>query len=439
MELNERHRFFYRAWCVRACLAPVVLLVSLIVILPSVRAEDWPTYRHDIRRSAVTVESLDSESLQETWVYEASYRPTTAWAGPAKRDSYRNMTGLRSMRNYDSGFPVIVVGDDLYFGSSADDSVHCLDAVTGEKRWSYCTDGPVRIAPTYYDEKIYFGSDDGYAYCVRAEDGTLVWRVKPSPAERLVPSNGKLISLWPCRTGVLVDDGKAYFSCSMLPWETSYFCAVDADTGFFEGDGLYLKTFSQITLEGAPAASSSHIYAPQGRREPRVLDRLTGQSRGTLQGGGGVFALLASDDRFFHAPGNKTGWITESDAVTRDRTATFDGGHCLVVSDSTSYLLRDGTLVAMDRATRRPVWTRECDYSHSLMLAGDVLIAGGDDEIAAFRAADGEAIATRPVVGKVHGLVVANGGLFVSTDMGRIHAFRPTTRVEWFHAQPSGH
>jgi len=130
------------------------------------------------------------------------------------------------MRNYDPVFHVIVAGESVYFGSSADDSVHCLDAATGEERWTYCTDGPVRIAPTYSDGNVYFGSDDGHAYCVRASDGRLVWKFSPRGDGRLVLNNGHLIPFSPCRTGVLIKDGTAYFAASMLPWKDSYLCAV---------------------------------------------------------------------------------------------------------------------------------------------------------------------------------------------------------------------
>jgi outer membrane protein assembly factor BamB len=58
-----------------------------------------------------------------------------------------------------------------------------------------------------------------------------------------------------------------------------------------------------------------------------------------------------------------------------------------------------------------------------LILAGDMLFAGGDDLIAAYSISDGTRLWQASVAGKAHGLVVANGRLFVSTDKGKIYCF----------------
>jgi outer membrane protein assembly factor BamB len=194
-------------------------------------AADWPTYRHDNRRSGVSGETLAAESLAAVWTYRSPQPPQPAWAGPAKWDAYAGIRPLRSMRNYDPVFHVIAAGDSVYFGSSADDSLHCLDAATGSEKWRFTTDAPVRVAPTLVGDVLYFGSDDGFAYAVRANDGALIWKYAPTPDRRRILNNGRFISHWPIRTGVLVADGTAYFAASLLPWRETYLCAVDARTG----------------------------------------------------------------------------------------------------------------------------------------------------------------------------------------------------------------
>ena len=56
----------------------------------------------------------------------------------------------------------------VYFGSSVEHTINCLDADTGATNWSFFTDGPVRMSPTVQNGKVYAGSDDGNAMVVTA-------------------------------------------------------------------------------------------------------------------------------------------------------------------------------------------------------------------------------------------------------------------------------
>jgi hypothetical protein len=71
------------------------------------------------------------------------------------------------------------------------------------------------------------------------------------------------------------------------------------------------------------------------------------------------------------------------------------------------------------------LWKTDADCPHDLILAGETLFAGGDDRVAAFDTTTGKMRWSASVTGKAHGLVVANGRLFVSTDRGTIHCFGP--------------
>ena len=121
---------------------------GLLLVAVAAAAEDWPTHRHDNRRSGITDEEFKPVRLKVRWVWRSPSAPQPAWAGPAKWDAYARIPKLGAMRDYDRAFGMAVAGGKVYFGSSADDSVHCLDAGTGKERWVYTTDGPVRISPT---------------------------------------------------------------------------------------------------------------------------------------------------------------------------------------------------------------------------------------------------------------------------------------------------
>ncbi len=406
--------------------------IGLLLAAPLLMAADWPTYMHDIARSGVTDESLTVQNLQERWVHTSPAPPRVAWDGGAPWDAWRSGGAgspfeLVPMRDFDFVFHVSASGGRLYFGSSTTDSVHCLDVPTGVEQWYYVTDGPVRYPPTVSDGKLYFGSDDGHAYCIDALDASFVWKYSPSDATRLVGNNGSLIPLWPVRTGTAVLDGSVYFAASLVSWEDSYLCAVDALTGSDQGTGRY-KVSGGVTPMGAIMVSPSRIYLTQGRLHPHVFDRADGSLLDTAGswGHGGCFALLTDDDAFVHghSRANTAGReVREYDASTVDLLATHANARRLVVSGGTSYVLTETTLAAIDRSDQSLVWFVSCDCPHALVLAGGVLFAGGRNVVRAYDATDGSLLWSSPVQGRARGLAVAEGCLFVSTDTGAIHAF----------------
>ena len=392
-------------------------------------AADWPTYQQNNRRNAHTDESLDVPQLTIQWTWTSSALPDPAWSGPAKWDAYAGIRGLRSMRNYDPVFHPISVKGAIWFGSTAYEGVYCLNASTGKVRWRFATEGPVRVAPTWLEGRLYFAADDGFAYCLDADSGALIWKFRPAPEVDKIVNNGRLIPFWPCRSGVLVDKQVAYFTASMLPWKTSYLCAVDALRGTPDGPGCFVREINEQTMEGPLVASPTRLIVPQGRVAPQLFARNDGKPLGALKGGGGSFVVLTNEDLILHGPGNKKGWITASNSATGETIATYKRGNAMVVANAISYMLTDDTLAATDVVRRKALWQTECDCGLSLILAGGTLFAGGVDKVAAFRARDGQRVWEREVSGSAYGLVVANGQLLVSTDRGWLYAFAVGERV----------
>jgi len=407
-------------------------LVALIIFCAFgvADADDWPTYMHDNARSGVTAENLPDE-LDEDWIYVSPVPPQVAWDGGAPWDSYRSsgtiICDLTPQRDFDFVFAVTIVGDMLYFGSSVTDSVHCLDVRTGQQKWFFTTEGPVRYPPSYDDGKLYFGSDDGHAYCINASDGSFIWKYSPSEDTRLIGNNGSLIPMWPVRTGTAVLDGKVYFAASLVNWQSSYLCSLNAQTGSDSGTGHY-RVSGGVTPMGAIMASATKLYLLQGRLSPYTFNRSNGSSSGTFgeRGQSGCYALLTSDSRFVrgnakvHAAGQE---LTEHDTITKDRIATYPNARRLVVSGDSAYIITWTTLKAVRRSNGSNRWSVPCDYPHVLILAGDVLFAGGTNKVAAFSTTDGQQIWSRVVDGRARALAAAGGRLFVSTDTGNIHVF----------------
>ena len=125
----------------------VVATVLTLGFASPLWAGDWPVYRHDPNRSGATPEQLPAKDLKPAWVFQSPIAPQPAWDAPARWDAYRKQGGIPFTRNYDAAFQSIVVGQRLYFGSSADDSIHCINTQTGETPTDAATgDGPIDAA-----------------------------------------------------------------------------------------------------------------------------------------------------------------------------------------------------------------------------------------------------------------------------------------------------
>jgi len=170
-----------------------------------------------------------------------------------------------SMVSDDDSFRVTAAGDAAYFASSAENLVYAVEAATGKVRWTFAANAPPRYAPAVANGKVYFGSDDGVAWCLNAADGSVVWSVNAAPTGS--PRRRRLISVWPIRTGVLVENGVAYFAAGLFPTEGVYLHAVNAETG----KPLWTKAIDQ----GGKGGPSPQGYLLAGNDSLWVTSRVS--------------------------------------------------------------------------------------------------------------------------------------------------------------------
>ena len=442
-----------------------IYLFSLVTLG---QAADWPTYQHDYARSGVARESLLAP-FTDGWVHRSRHAPRPAWRGEAKWDGYNKVYDLKSRQIFDYAYHPVIADGLLYYGSSADDKIYCLDAATGEQRWTFFTEGPVRLAPTIAEGRVFVGSDDGHAYCLEAKSGTLVWKTQIGPRDYRIPGNSRIISRWPLRTGIVIIDDLAYCAAGMFPSEGVLITAIEADTGKIK----WQQKQTDLPAQGYMLASHTRLYVPAGRNNPVVLNRADGKRIRVVSGQGGTYALLTGDNLVF-GPG-KTGTLGFVESNQSDQLATFKGNH-MIVTPSRSFLQSDTDLSALDRSRyldlarkRRPLKSRlgklqdelkkvkagerqrqilkdagklgkqldevqsamqECfawrvpsSQPLSIVLAGQTLITGGHNEVAAYSAKDGSQLWQARADGEVFGLAVADGRLYASTSKGVIHCF----------------
>ena len=384
---------------------------------------DWPTHRHDDRRSGATAEACDPATLSAAWTHTTGTPPRTAWAGAAKYDAFARILGLKSMRNYDPVFHPVIAGGKVLYGSSVDHGVHCLDAATGEALWTGTTGGPVRIAPAVVDGVVFVGADDGILRALALEDGRELWKFTPVATPGRVIHEGNCISLWPCRTGAMVVGDTVYAAFSLLPWKRSYLVAVDRRTGR-PGDGGFVRELDAVTLEGPLLATSTQVLCPQGRIAPVAFSREDGRPLGALPGGGGCSVVIGDDGRVFHGPGNKAGEFYVSEGPARKMLARYEGAVALVAEGGDIYVLTEVAIMKVG-SDGQVAWKSDVTGGVELIKAGGQLFVGGRDEVRGFEAADGKDVWRAPIRGRAFGLAAAGGRLLASTDEGAIHCFAP--------------
>lgn len=440
---TERH-----LWPVHFCVSCCVLATALGMALPAF-AEDWPTYMHDPTRSGVSGETL-TLPLAELWAYVPPTEPKPAWPDP--QVGWSELPKLK----FDDAFHVAMAGDAVYFGSSVDHGVHALDAATGARRWTIFTEGPVRLAPTVAGGRVYAGSDDGAVYCVDAKDGRLAWSMRPMPGTTRILGAGRLMSLWPVRTDVLVDGGVAYCGAGIFPARGTALVALDAASGkqLWKASQIPKESYVTLSPQGYLLASAEQVYVPCGRTAPLTYARKDGTLRGSMvksydvvAGKGlvsGDYGVLIDDRLYLGTQNVLHGYRPDGKHVdswngTRQLVATSNRYYRLTGQPPPKYGRETEekmcVVTAIDRKAfdaagrKNPVprevvqWTYAGAKLQSIIVAGSHVAVGGSNEVIFLDAATGKEVWRSKVDGLASGLAVANGRLVVSTDKGRIHCF----------------
>jgi outer membrane protein assembly factor BamB len=69
----------------------------------------------------------------------------------------------------------LVIDNTIYAGNR-DGYFYALDAITGNLKWAYRTDGPILFSAAYKNGILYFASNDAHTYALNAMNGLLVWK-----------------------------------------------------------------------------------------------------------------------------------------------------------------------------------------------------------------------------------------------------------------------
>ena len=365
----------------------IVLLVVACVSQTVTHAADWPMWRANAGRTGVSSESLP-DTLKHSWTVGL----------PPLKPAYRD-----SRLQFDAGYEPIAVGDLLFVASSRNDSVTAYDARTSKQQWRFYAEGPVRFAPCAWQDRIFFGSDDGYLYCLKQETGELVWRFQAAPTNRKLLGNQRMISVWPVRGGAVVADDRVYFAAGVFSFEGIFVYCLDAATGevtwLNDSTGAIYgihphsaEAFGGLTPQGYLVVRGDELIIPCGSAYPARLNRSTGE-------------------------------LIEFELPKKGR---YPGGWFAALDEETARDVRRGKIV-FDEAINQKLHedkiyqgAGKTDVQSTIKLAQRKL-----------KFADGW-----PGVDQdIHSMLAANGRLFVVTKSGWIHGFDdaspdPKRRIE---------
>lgn len=171
---------------------------------PSENTADWPMYRHDMQRTAATAVSAP-EKPEILW-QTAALSP----ASPVLAKSLFLVDQRINAASPDALTGPTVSSGKVFVALAQASQVVALDEKTGKTLWTFHAAARIDAPPTIYKGLCLFGCNDGWVYCLRADDGRLVWRTRVAPAERRMIAYGKIESVWPVVGGVVVAGDTAY-------------------------------------------------------------------------------------------------------------------------------------------------------------------------------------------------------------------------------------
>jgi outer membrane protein assembly factor BamB len=424
----------------RSLQVPALVVVCCSFSIAS--AADWPMWRHDARRSAATEQELPA-NMQLSWTRSLP-RLVPAWSDQPKLQ-------------FDQAYEPVVAQGRLMVASSYDDSVTAYSTRDGKELWKFFAEGPVRFAPLVHQGRVYFGSDDGYLYCLDASSGELAWKFRGGPSDRKVLGNERLISAWPVRGAPVMADDTIYFAAGIWPFMGIFLHALDAESDKVvwtnDGDGsMYIKqphnsdSFAGVAPQGPLVAVANRLLVPGGRSVPACYDRTTGEfvyyqlAENGKRGGG--YAVMATESLLVNG-GGAFDLATEKylgdagELAVADETSLigYDDGKVRIKDLATSKVEMVETLDRKGAKTQVGKWSiritgeMKSPELTTLIKAGSRLVAGAKGKVfvalPAPVAGEKELNVTweAAIEGTPVSLVAADDRLFVSTLEGELYCF----------------
>ena len=340
--------------------------------------------------------------LVPKYALRVTLRPRDAVTAPARPPFDAPARRPRWVR--DLGSPIwadVTAAAGVVLAATDAGELHAVDPRTGEDRWVLKTGGAIRARPVVIDQDVIVQSDDGAMYRVDVKTGAQKWRATIGPAVRRVPvgdpasrydnrasavaharnrlfvgmQDGRILAL-DANKGTLIWEHKTGDSVIATPVVASarVFCgSMDGKIyALNAADGTRIwahDTGAAVTT--AVALHQNHLLAGSRSYDFQALDAATGspvwtryfwfswvESPATVHDG---IAYIGSSDAgrvsAIDATSGKVVWTSEVRGSAWGQPAVTATRVYEAVAGVTNYIApHEGRVVALDRATGKPVW-----------------------------------------------------------------------------------
>ena len=329
--------------------------------------------------------------------------------------------------------------------------------------------------PPLFPKTALFWFGRWYGVLSECRTGDIIWTYTASNMSEKVIGNGRMISICPVRTGIIVKENTVYFAAGLFPTIDVYVIALNAETG----TEIWREKQDQLTPQGYPVASDLNFYVPTSRTQPFGFKLTNGKLAEKYTGPLGTYISLQKNKLLYGM--NDKGRITSDDFLAEALL-----GHQIIEKNNIYYVASEYRLTAINKSAyddiisqikqfqkkekeaadvlkdlrkqknlqkgqvsasldvqidkklddilkshnqlellknKRFLWQKSINIPYSMILTKNLLIVGEDNKVNAFRISDGQLVWNSPVNGRAYGLAVADGKLYVSTDSGQISCF----------------
>lgn len=211
--------------------------------------------------------------------------------------------------------------------------------VTGHKKlWEFKTSGKIRSSPVVHNGIVYAGNDNGDAYAINSNNGTLIWSVK-------VKDKGVLSSF-------CYHDDAVYTSCS-----DSKVYALNIK----DGSKLWEFKTGKSSIYSSPVVDNGVLYIGSTDKKIYAVNAKDGKQKWSFKTKGSVFSTpvvagglvyIGSDDGKLYALNANDGnerWSFQTENVVRSSP---------VISNNMLYLASaDNHMYALNAQYGGPVWS----------------------------------------------------------------------------------